>query len=179
MLIPIRNLKASNDKNNFENYLGTATKTGYEYRVTGQFSNKRNRVLPQSGCVPAMLDTCCTSSVATPVAPVSSNPSLQRRSPQSLLSLRLRFGIKLCRPPMRWPFPFNLFIKPGGPEFFQMHCRECGWNKKYEVFAGTVVYSPGSKPTSTVVKTKKDLPALCPECGSKVRKHKLPSFIRY
>ena len=93
-LIPIRNLKASNDKSNFENYLGTATEARYEYRGTEPFSNKRKRALPRSGCVSAMPDTCCTSSVATLVAPASSSPSRQRRAPQSLLAVRLRFGIK-------------------------------------------------------------------------------------
>ena len=94
MLIPIRNLKASNDKSNFENYLGTVTEARYEYRGMEPFSNKRKRALPQSGCVPVIPDMCCTSSVATLVAPASSSPSRKRRNSQSLLALRLRFGIK-------------------------------------------------------------------------------------
>ena len=65
----------------------------YEYRGTEPFSNKRKRALPRSGCVPAMPDMRCTSSVATLVAPASSSPSRQRRYSQPLLTLRLRFGI--------------------------------------------------------------------------------------
>ena len=95
IFIPIRNLKASKGKSNFENYLGTAMESRYEYRGTESFSNKRKRALPRGGCVPAMPDMCCMSSVATLVAPASSSPSRQRRYSQPLLTLRLRFGINI------------------------------------------------------------------------------------
>ena len=95
IFIPIRNLRASKDKSNFENYLGTATEARYEYRGTEPFSNKHKMALPQSGCVSVIPDMCCTSSVATLVAPASSSPSRKRRNSQSLLAIRLRFGIML------------------------------------------------------------------------------------
>ena len=92
-LIPIRNLKVSKDKSNFENYLVMPTEARYEYRGTETFSNKLKRALPRSGCALVMSAACRMSSVATPVAPASSGPPRQRRNSQSLLALRLRFGI--------------------------------------------------------------------------------------
>ena len=93
VIIPIRNLNASNDKSNFENCLGTATEARYEYRGTS-FQINAKGPCREAVAFPPFPDTCCTSSVATLVATASSSPSRQRRSPQSLLALRLRFGIR-------------------------------------------------------------------------------------
>lgn len=78
----------------------------------------------------------------------------------------------------RRPFPFNLFQKEDNVTY-RMECKTCNWQKLYRVFRGTVLYAPGVTPADNVVKAKSELPKACPQCGGSVKKHKLPSFIKY
>ena len=73
----------------------------------------------------------------------------------------------------RLPFPFNLF-QQDKPATYHIKCKNCAWEKTYRVFSGTVWYAPGITPAEIVVKTKGLLPAICPECGVKVNKYRLP-----
>ncbi len=75
----------------------------------------------------------------------------------------------------RLPFPFNLF-RQDKPATYRIKCKSCAWEKTYEVFSGTVWYAPGVTPAEIVVNTKRLLPAICPECGAKVNKYRLPCF---
>ena len=77
----------------------------------------------------------------------------------------------------RLPFPFNLFRKDKNVTY-RIECKKCGWQKVFRIFSGTVWYAPGVTPSDNVVKAKRELPAVCPECGAKVRKYKLPCFIK-
>ena len=77
----------------------------------------------------------------------------------------------------RLPFPFNLFRKDTNATY-RIECKKCGWQKTYRVFSGTVWYAPGVTPSDIVVKTKRELPNICPECEAKVNKYKLPCLIK-
>ena len=77
----------------------------------------------------------------------------------------------------RLPFPFNLFRNDKNVTY-RIECKKCGWQKDFRIFSGTVWYAPGVTPSDNVVKAKRELPAVCPECGARIRKYKLPCFIK-
>lgn len=77
----------------------------------------------------------------------------------------------------RLPFPLNLFRKDKNVTY-RIECKECGWQKDFRIFSGTVLYAPGVSPSDNVVKTKSELPAACSECGGKVIKVRLPCFAK-
>ena len=76
------------------------------------------------------------------------------------------------------PFPFNLLFHWNEPEYYIVKCNKCGWQKMFRISNGTVWYAPGIVPVENIVKTKSELPAVCPECGGKVKKVKLPNFYK-
>jgi len=74
------------------------------------------------------------------------------------------------------PFPFNLLFHWNEPEYYIVKCKKCGWQKTYRIFSGTTWNAPGVTPADNIIKTRKELPAVCLECGGKVNKIKLPNF---
>ncbi|MFA6103617.1 MAG: hypothetical protein WC721_15610 [Victivallaceae bacterium] len=77
----------------------------------------------------------------------------------------------------RLPFPFNLFQQENNATY-HLECKKCGWQKTYRIFSGTGWYVPGVTPSGNMVKTKRELPSVCPECGGRVKKYKLPCLIK-
>ncbi len=77
----------------------------------------------------------------------------------------------------RLPFSFNLFRKDTNATY-RIECKKCSWQKLYHVFSGTVWYAPGVISSDIVVKAKRELPTVCPECNAKVKTHKLPCLIK-
>jgi len=76
-----------------------------------------------------------------------------------------------------FPFPFNLFRQDLNVTY-RIQCKKCNWQKVYQVFSGTVWYASGATQSDDIVKTKRELPATCPECGAKVKKIRLPCFVK-
>ena len=77
----------------------------------------------------------------------------------------------------RLPFPFYLFRKDKNA-MYRIECKKCGWQKVFRIFSGIVWHAPGVTPSGIVVKTKRELPVACLECGGKVKKVKLPNFYK-
>lgn len=77
----------------------------------------------------------------------------------------------------RLPFPFNLF-QQDKPATYHIKCKSCAWEKTYLVFSGKTWNAPGVTPAGNIIKTRKELPAACLECGGKVNKVKLPNFYK-
>lgn len=77
----------------------------------------------------------------------------------------------------RISFPFNLFRKDINVTY-RIQCEKCGWQKVYQVSSGTVWFASGVTPSDNVVKAKRELPVICPECDAKLKKIRLPCLIK-
>ena len=66
------------------------------------------------------------------------------------------------------------FGKSKGPAFYRMTCPACGFDRTYELAKrDTVCNDPENAPSSApeIVET---LPAVCPKCGGRLKKEKIP-----
>ncbi len=66
-----------------------------------------------------------------------------------------------------------------GPEFYHMTCTKCDFDKQYELARDyTVVHNPECDQTDFPEVVDK-LPEVCPKCGAKLKKEKIPIRIVY
>ncbi len=66
-----------------------------------------------------------------------------------------------------------------GPEYYQMTCTKCDFDRKYELARNyTVIGNPEEK-DSEMYEIVEKLPEVCPKCGAKLKKEKLPVRIFY
>ena len=85
--------------------------------------------------------------------------------------------LKLIIGRRKLPFPLVLFYwRKDETGYYSVKCKKCGWQKTYRIFSGTTWNAPGVTPADNIIKTRKELPAVCLECGGKVNKIKLSNF---
>lgn len=72
------------------------------------------------------------------------------------------------------PARFFPFRRASGPEFYRMTCPECGFARTCELERDreTVRDSDGGRRDDPEIVA--ELPAVCPKCGAKLRKEKIP-----
>lgn len=72
-------------------------------------------------------------------------------------------------------FPF----RRRGPEFYRMTCPKCGFSREYHLAKDvTVIRNPDCDHSDDPEIVEK-LPGVCPKCGARLKKKKLPVIIRY
>ena len=66
-----------------------------------------------------------------------------------------------------------------GPEFYHMTCTKCNFAKQYELARDyTVIHDPNYDETDSP-EVVDALPKLCPKCGARLKKEKIPIRIVY
>ena len=73
--------------------------------------------------------------------------------------------------PMLPPWPF---FKMRGPAFYRMTCPACGFDETYELAKGYRVCNDPACDHTDDPAVVEALPAVCPKCGGRLKKEKLP-----
>ena len=79
--------------------------------------------------------------------------------------------------PVRLPW-LSLKRNPG-PDFYHICCTQCDFDKQYELARDyTIIHNPDCDQTDSP-EVVEELPKVCPKCGAKLKKKKLPVRIFY
>ena len=73
-------------------------------------------------------------------------------------------------------FPFRRRKKP---VIYRMTCPKCGFDKEYELEKEDTIYNRAGNGSSGDPEIVKELPAICPNCGTKLKKTVIPLRIVY
>lgn len=65
------------------------------------------------------------------------------------------------------------------PEFYHMSCTECDFDKQYELARNYTIVHNQDCDQSNYPEIVDELPKVCPKCGAKLKKEKLPLKIFY
>lgn len=75
--------------------------------------------------------------------------------------------------------PWFFLKRNSGPAFYHMTCTKCDFEKEYELARDyTVVHNPDCDETDSP-EVVEELPKVCPKCGAKLKKEKIPVKIVY
>ncbi len=75
--------------------------------------------------------------------------------------------------------PWFFMRRNSGPEFYRMTCTKCDFDKQYELARNyTIIHAPDCDETDSP-EVVDELPKVCPQCGAKLKKEKLPIKIVY
>ncbi len=76
-------------------------------------------------------------------------------------------------------FPWFFRKRNPGPEFYRMTCAKCDFDKKYELAKDCAVVRNPENDAPEMIEIVEELPKVCPHCGAKLKKEKLPVKICY
>lgn len=79
--------------------------------------------------------------------------------------------------PIRPPWFFGK--RNAEPEFYHISCTECDFDKQYELARDYTIVHNQDCDRSNSPEIVEELPKVCPKCGAKLTKEKLPVKIVY
>lgn len=75
--------------------------------------------------------------------------------------------------------PWFFLKRNSGPEFYHINCTKCDFEKEYELARDyTIIHDSDSNETDSP-EVVDELPKVCPKCGAKLKKEKIPIRIVY
>lgn len=64
-------------------------------------------------------------------------------------------------------------------KIFRMTCLQCGFEKKYELKKDYIKFRPSDSSNDDDPELVDELPKVCPKCGAKLRKERIPIKMRF